>query len=375
MELISLIMRNVSELCKLDKPDILHTHDWQTALSPAFLKTQPYLYPELKNAGTVLTIHNLGYQGVFWQHDWHLLNMDWRYFNLDYMEFYGNINFLKAGIVFTDKVTTVSPTYADEIQTQEFGFGLDGVLRTRSKALTGLLNGIDYQKWNPEIDKNIAHTYSINDPTGKIFCKAELQRIFHLPINPDIPVIAWSSRLVSQKGCDLLQQVLPEMMADNIQFVLLGDGDPNYSEFFKKLPANYPGKVGVHIGYHDGLMRSIVAGADFLLLPSRYEPCGLTQLYGLRYGTPSIVRSTGGLKDTIQEFNPKSAKGNGFLFCKYEADEFLAAIRHALTCYENKSDRLSIIKNAMKSDFSWAKSAQSYKVMYLTMLGHLQKKG
>jgi starch synthase len=360
--------RAVLELCKHYPPDILHAHDWEAALSIAFLKTQPKLYPELKHTHTVLTIHNLGYQGVFWKQDWHLLNIDWRYFNSDYLEFYGKINFLKAGIVFADKITTVSPSYSQEIQTHEFGFGLDGVLRTRTKSLTGILNGIDYHQWNPEIDNKIEQTYSADDLTGKAKCKAELQKIFRLPNSPDSTVIGWVSRLVPQKGCDLLLHVLPEILIKNIQFVMLGDGDTQYSDKFKQLPAAYPGKAGVHIGYHGTLMRNIVAGSDFLLLPSRYEPCGLTQLYGLRYGTPSVVRATGGLKDSIHEYDLESGRGTGFLFDKYEVEEFKAAILRALSLYERKDIWKTIIRNAMRTNVSWTKSAHSYKELYLNLL-------
>ncbi|HXY74398.1 MAG TPA: glycogen synthase GlgA [Dehalococcoidales bacterium] len=367
-ERFTFFSRAVLELCKHFSPDILHANDWETALSITFLKTQRGLYPELHHTRTVLTIHNLGYQGIFWKPDWHILNLEWRFFTSEYLEFYGKINFLKAGIVFADRVTTVSPSYAQEIQTQEFGFGLDGVLRARAKSLTGILNRIDYHEWNPAIDNKIKQTYSTDDLTGKARCKSELQKFFHLPSSPETPIIGWVSRLVSQKGCDLLQQVLPELLTKNIQFVLLGDGDTQYSDIFKQLPSAYPNKAGVHIGYDDALMRNIVAGSDFLLLPSRYEPCGLTQLYGLRYGTPSVVRATGGLKDSIHEFHPESGTGTGFLFEKYEAKEFEAAISRALSCYEQKNNWNSIIKNAMKTDVSWKKSAHVYKELYTNLL-------
>jgi starch synthase len=356
--------RAVLEVLKSDPPDILHAHDWQTALSVVFLKAQPEQYPELANTKAVFTVHNLGYQGVFWNLDWHLLNLDWRFFSSQYLEFFGKINFLKGSAVFADRVTTVSPTYAEEIATDEYGFGLEGVFREKAKDLTGILNGIDYQVWNPETDANIAHTYSVDDLTGKIICKAELQKAFGLQENPDAPLIGMVKRLTSQKGCDLVAMAMNTLMERDIQFVLLGDGEKYYTELFEGMTEKYPGKIGVQMAFDELKVHKIIAGADLILVPSRYEPCGLTQMYGLRYGTVPVVRITGGLKDTIEEFNPETGKGNGFLFSLNEVPDLLTVIDRALECYQRKDLWVILLKNGMKEDFSWKKSARLYKEIY-----------
>ena len=356
--------RAVLEVLRSDPPAILHAHDWQTALSIVFLKAQPELYPEFANTKTAFTVHNLGYQGVFWNLDWHLLNLDWRFFSSQYLEFFGKINFLKGGVVFADRVTTVSPTYAEEITTDEYGFGLEGVFREKAKDLIGILNGIDYQVWNPETDANIARTFSIDDLTGKTVCKAELQRAFGLQENPDVPLIGMVTRLTSQKGCDLVAMAMSALMERDIQFVLLGDGEKYYTELFEGMIEKYPGKIGVQMAFDELKVHTIVAGADILLVPSRYEPCGLTQMYGLRYGAVPVVRVTGGLKDTVEEFNPEAGKGDGFLFSLNEVPDLLAAIDRALECYQRKDLWAILIKNGMRENFSWEKSARLYKEMY-----------
>ncbi|HEX9897378.1 MAG TPA: glycogen synthase GlgA [Dehalococcoidales bacterium] len=360
--------RAVLEILKNDPPAILHAHDWQTALSIAFLKAQPELYPELASTKTVFTVHNLGYQGVFWNLDWHLLNLDWRFFSSQYLEFFNKINFLKGGVVFADRVTTVSPTYAEEITTTEYGFGLEGVFQEKAKGLTGILNGIDYKVWNPETDANIAHTFSFDDLAGKTICKAELQKAFGLQENPDVPLIGMVTRLTSQKGCDLVAMAMNALMERDIQLVLLGDGEKYYTELFEGMTEKYPGKIGVQMAFDELKVHKIIAGADFILIPSRYEPCGLTQMYGLRYGTVPVVRATGGLKDTIQEFNPEVGTGNGFLFSLNEVHDFLAAIDRALECYQQKDLWTTLIQNGMKENFSWEKSARLYKEVYSKLL-------
>ena len=363
-ERFTFFSRVALEILKSDPPAILQAHDWQSALSIVFLETQPERYPELDATRTLFTIHNLGYQGMFWRHDWHLLNLDWRFFSPPYLEFYDKINFLKGGIVFADGVSTVSPTYADEIETAVYGFGLEGIFQSREKETTGILNGIDYRVWNPETDTIIAHTYSGDDLTGKAVCRASLQKLFGLQENPDVPLIGMVTRLTSQKGCDLLEAAMSTIMARNVQFVLLGSGEKRYADLFSGMPAQYPGRMGVQVAFDEAKVHTIIAGADFLLIPSRYEPCGLTQLYGMRYGTPAVARATGGLKDTIQEFNAETKTGNGFLFGKYEAGDFIAAIDLALDHYEHKDEWNALVRNAMKASFSWDKSARAYRDLY-----------
>jgi len=359
--------RAALELLRHDPPTILHANDWQTALAVVFLKAQPELYPELSATKTLFTIHNLGYQGLFWNLDWHLLNLDWRYFTHRCLEYYNNINFLKGGIALADKLTTVSPAYAREIQTPEFGFGLDGILHERAGDLTGILNGIDYKDWNPETDGCLPQTYSVDDLTGKAMCKKALQKEYGLEVDSETPLIGWVSRLTSQKGCDLLESATDSILSKKCQFVMLGTGDKQYTELFSRLPEEYPGRVGVHIGFDDELVHKVFAGADFLLIPSRYEPCGLTQIQGLRYGTPSIVRAVGGLKDTIEEFKPGDGTGTGFLFNTFDVQDFIAAIERALDCFNRKDEWTTLVKNAMRMDYSWKKSARMYKELYKKM--------
>ena len=353
--------RGVLELLRhLGAPEVLHAHDWQTALAIAFLKAQPERYPGLATIRTAFTVHNLGYQGLFPPDQWPLLNLDRSLFGPRHFEFYGNINFLKAGLVFADAVTTVSPTYAREIQTAEYGFGLDGVLRERGSHLFGILNGADYDVWNPQIDRSIARSYGPEDVSGKQACKAELQKLFDLPINPDAPLLGSVSRLASQKGFDLIEAVADDLMERDLQFVLVGSGDQHYQELFRTLATRYPGKLSVKIAFDEKLAHQVEAGADMFLMPSRYEPSGLNQLYSLKYGTIPIVRATGGLKDSVQEFDPSTRAGTGFVFEPYESAAFLAAVDRALSTYCQKDQWAALMQNAMRADFSWTHSAAEY---------------
>jgi len=362
--------RAIPEVLKLEKPAIFHAHDWQSALAVTFLKAQPYLYPQLSSMKAVFTVHNLGYQGLFGYSDWHLLNLEGRFFTPRYLEYYGKINFLKGGLVFADRITTVSPTYAEEIKTAEQGFGLDGVFRERAQDLVGILNGADYEIWNPEIDTLISQKYSPDNLSGKKSCKADLQRTFNLGIDPDIPLIGMVSRLTTQKGFDLLEKAMDELLSRNIQFVLLGAGDKSYERIFCKMPERFPGRVGVEIAFNEALSHKIIAGSDLLLMPSRYEPSGLTQIYSLRYGTIPIVRATGGLRDTITEFDSETGKGNGFIFVPYEVPALLQALDRALSLRQQGKEWSTIMKNAMRADFSWARSARLYANIYHGLAGH-----
>jgi starch synthase len=363
-ERFTFFSRALLEVLRGDPPQILHCHDWQSALAICFLKAQPHFYPELSTTKTVITIHNLGYQGLFWHPDWHLLNLDQSLFSPRFLEFYGKINFLKGGIVFADVITTVSPTYAKEIQTPDQGFGLDGVFRERAADVIGILNGADYQIWNPETDPFISKKYGVEAPSGKWICKADLQRRFGLPEKPEVPLIGMITRLAAQKGFDLLEPALDALFGRELQLVLLGTGDRKYQELFSQVPARFPGKAGVRITFDDVLAHQIEAGADLFLMPSLYEPSGLNQIYSLKYGTIPIVRATGGLMDSVQEFNPKAGRGNGFVFVPYQVPAFLEAVDRALILFRRKPEWKTLMKNAMAADFSWDRSARSYLDLY-----------
>lgn len=352
--------------------DVLHCHDWQTALAPLFLRADTARYPGLENIRTVLTIHNLGYQGLFWHLDWHLLNLDWRYFSPDYVEFYGKINYLKGGIVSADAITTVSPTYAREIQTPEFGCGLEGVLVARQDALLGILNGVDYAEWSPERDRHIAQHYSVDQLMGKAACKADVQAAVGLPVNAEEPLIGIVSRLAAQKGFDLLSDIAPQLLQRRLQVVVLGSGDATYQELFTALAQRHKNRLAVRIAFDNALAHKIEAGSDMFLMPSHYEPCGLNQIYSLRYGTIPVVRSTGGLADTIDDFDPATGTGTGFKFVPYTSDALMACIERALHAYEYPRTWHTLVQNAMRADFSWDRSAQTYTDLYQHLISSRQ---
>ncbi|GBD11616.1 Glycogen synthase [bacterium HR23] len=362
--------RAVLEALRREPPHILHCHDWQTALAIAFLKAQPQRYPELAGVKTVFTVHNLGYQGLFWHLDWHLLELPWEFFTPHFMEFYGRINFLKGGLVFADAITTVSPTYAQEVQTPEYGFGLEGVFRERRDALVGILNGVDEQVWNPQTDAFIAQRYNRRSVVaGKRACKADLKKTLGLTADERVPLIGMVSRLVEQKGLDLVMEGWQALLDIGVQFVLLGQGEERYESFVREAVAHHPGQVGAHLAFDDALAHKIMAGADMLLMPSRYEPSGLTQMYALRYGTVPIVRATGGLKDTVQEYDPSTGQGTGFLFERYTAEAMLEAVGRALALYRRRREWIRLVRNGMGADFSWRRSAQEYLAVYQRLVG------
>jgi len=345
-------------------PDVLHCHDWQTALAPVFLRADGGRYPELDGVRTVLTVHNLGYQGLFWHFDWHLLNLDWRYFTPEWLEFYGKINYLKGGLVCADAITTVSPTYAREIQTPEFGHGLDGVLVARRNALLGILNGVDYNDWSPERDTFIAQHYSADDLDGKAACKADLQATVGLPQDPQVPVLGIVSRLVDQKGFDLIAEIARRLLRKRVQVVVLGSGDAKYQELMHELARTSTKRLAVRVAFDNALAHKIEAGSDMFLMPSRYEPCGLNQIYSLRYGTIPIVRATGGLEDSIIDVDAGGSQGTGFKFTDYSGAALLACIERALRLYRKPAAWRTLMRNAMHADFSWDRSAQAYAELY-----------
>ncbi len=350
-------------------PDVVHVHDWQAALAPAFLAAGRAVYPELARTRTVSTVHNLAYQGRFWEADWHLLNLDRRLFSIDGLEFHGYINFLKAGLVFADAVTTVSPRYAEEIRSPAFGEGLDGVLRMRAPDLHGILNGVDYAVWDPATDGAIAARYDRRDRSGKARCKAALQEAMGLDVRADVSLLGVISRLAVQKGIDLVVEVAAELLkTSDVQFAILGSGDPQLEGALLRLRDQAPRRVALHLGFDDALAHRIEAGADVFLMPSRYEPCGLSQLYSLRYGTVPIVHATGGLADTVKDYDATADSGTGFSFAPLRRELFLTAIRRALTTWRDPARWRGIVDRGMAADFSWDVAAARYRALYETVL-------
>ena len=346
------------------KPDLIHAHDWQTALVPAFLKTKLAGDPFFKRTKTLLTIHNMAYQGHFLESEFSSLEVDPALFSIGAFEYYGRINLLKAGIIFADAISTVSPMYAKEIQTKDYGYGLEGVVKKRHAHLRGILNGIDTDLWNPEKDKQIKKHYSSKDPKGKDICKADLQKRCRLKVDPEIPLFGIVSRLTEQKGIDTLSEIADAFLSKNVQFALLGDGESVYERGFKNIAARHPKNTAVFLGFNAAEAQTIYAGSDFFLMPSRFEPCGLGQLISLRYGTLPIVRRTGGLADTIVDVDADPKKGNGFVFTDHGSGKFLRAIDRAIGVFHDKKRFNALRKHAMNADFSWEKSAAEYKKFY-----------
>lgn len=355
-------------------PDIVHCNDWQAGLTPVFLKTIYAGKKCFKNTKVIMTIHNLAYQGLFWHWDMKLTGLDWSLFNWKQLEFYGKINFLKGGIVFSDIITTVSKTYAQEIQTPEFGAGLDGVLRERSKDLYGIINGIDYNIWNPETDGYIAANYGVKNLSGKRLCKKALQKKYKLS-EKESPIIGMITRLTDQKGLDLVVNKFQDLMEANLQFILLGTGDQRYQELFQDYAKKYQNKVAVNFSFDEQSAHEIEAGADIFLMPSRFEPCGLNQLYSLKYGTVPVVRNTGGLADTIKDVSTESVyngKVNGFSFKEYSSEPLLNTITKAICLFKDKTQWLKLMKNGMEQDWSWERSAKEYFCLYEKIIGDRQ---
>jgi len=351
----------------LPKVDILHCHDHQTGLAAAYLQRFYRGHPTLARTGTVFTIHNMGYQGVFPADTMARTGLNpAEFFPLSPFEFYGMLNFMKVGVVFSDAVTTVSETYASEIQqSAEFGYGLEGVVRSRLDPPVGILNGIDYECWNPATDPLLVARYSWDELEKKRINKQVVLREFGLDEGRlDRPLVAMISRIDVQKGVDLLIAVLGDLLAQDLAFVMLGAGNKETESQIQTILAKYPRKAALNVGYDDRLAHLIEAGADIFLMPSKYEPCGLNQMYSMRYGTVPVVRATGGLSDTVQEFDPNTGKGTGFRFGPYDALHFKEAINRALRYWADKRAWRRIISNGMQSDFSWARSARRYAELY-----------
>ena len=349
------------------QPDIIRCNDWQTGLIPAYIKTMYNHDPFFKNIKTVFTIHNLAYQGTFPAASFEKTGLPEAEFGKEGVEFYGKLNFMKAGLVYSDVITTVSEKYAEEIcSTEEFGCGLEGVLQKRKAHLHGIINGIDYNIWNPETDGLIVKRYDMRTLEGKQENKKELLEKFGLTYKENVPLVGIISRLVDQKGLDLIKEIADDFMKLDVQFVMLAAGEKRYQDYFESLHKKYPTKMGLYIGYNDELAHLIEAGCDMYLMPSRYEPCGLNQLYSLKYGTVPIVRATGGLDDTIQDVD--SGNGTGFKFKKYDSKELFKTIQRALKMYHDPAAWKKIMKNGMQQDFSWESSAKKYTNLYRNLV-------
>jgi starch synthase len=344
--------------------DVCNCHEWQSGLVPLYFRTLYQNSPFCKNLATVFTVHNVGYQGIFWHYDMALTGLGWEYFTPKLLEFYGKINLEKGGLVTADIINTVSRQYRQEILTPEFGFGLEGVFQDRAADLFGILNGVDYENWDPAHDTYIAATYDAKDLRGKDACKLELIKHFGLKIPLEQPLLGMTTRLNERKGLELVQAIMPRLVADNIGFVLQGTGEERYQYAFTELRNHYPDSVGVEIGYTEELAHKIIAGADIFLMPSRYEPCGLDQLYCLRYGTIPVVRAVGGLEETIVEYNSASGQGTGFKFSTFDPEELLAAIKRALSLFKNPSAWELVRQQAMGQEFSWPQAAAQYVEIY-----------
>lgn len=350
------------------KPHVIHAHDWQAGLTVAlkyFAKNDYF-----KKAATVFTIHNLAYQGLFPKESMELFGLPDQAFDQDSgVALFDQVSLLKAGLAYADAITTVSEKYAMEIQTEELGFAMDGFIKARAEKLTGITNGVDYSEWNPKTDRFIAGNYSAKDLSGKAECKKDLLEEFGLPEDLiEYPLFGIVSRLVEQKGFDLAAEIVPDIAAHGGALVVLGTGDPAIEKNFLDLAKQFPERVSVKIDFQESLAHKIEAGSDFFLMPSRFEPCGLNQLYSLKYGTPPVVRAVGGLDDTVKEFYPKSERGNGFKFNETLPEALLKSVAKAMDVYSNPKWLSAIRKNAMAEDYSWTKQGRKYVMLYNRLL-------
>ncbi|EOR23782.1 glycogen synthase [Niallia nealsonii AAU1] len=353
-----------------DYPDIIHCHDWHTAMIPFLLNVDYKWKKEYSNIKTVFTIHNLQFQGILPREVLgDLFNLNDYYFTADNLEFYGNVNLMKGGLIATDKITTVSPTYKNEIQTEYYGEKLNNVLKQRESDLYGIINGIDEETYNPETDPGITANYTVTSLEKKQENKKFIQQKFGLKEDPEVPIICMITRLTSQKGLELVRHVFHEIMEEDVQFLVLGTGDPEFENFFREMEYTYSDKCKAYIGFDENLAHQIYAGADLFLMPSKFEPCGLGQLIALRYGNIPIVRETGGLNDTVFSYNELTEEGNGFSFTNFNAHDMLFTIRRGIGFYkEHKEVWHKLMKNAMSMDNSWAQSAFKYNQLYAELI-------
>ena len=351
------------------QPDIIHCNDWQTGLVPAYLKTIYNNDPFYDNIRTVFTIHNMAYQGVFPISSFNKTSLPQELLSENGLVAYGNINLLKAGLLFADALTTVSERYAQEIQcSAEFGYGLQGVVSMRKNDLVGIINGIDYSVWDPAVDERIPHHYDSKSLDSKLENKKALLASVGLPFDESVPLIGMISRLADQKGLDIIGAILDQMMGMALQFVVLGTGERRYHDMLERARRAFPDKMAIYLGFNNELAHLVEAGSDMFLMPSRYEPCGLNQMYSLAYGTVPIVRATGGLDDTIEPVDPSSGTGTGFKFTNYDSGELLWTIQHAVHLFADKTLWRQVMKNGMSKDFSWESSAKKYVHLYRSIL-------
>ena len=342
-------------------PDVVHAHDWHSAAAIIAMRANDALRPRFKKALSVFTIHNLAFQGIGKREDFALLNLDAPYFSVDFLEFYSHLNLMKGAIVLSDGASTVSPTYAHEVITDpELGFGLEGVLRDKGENFVGILNGADYDEWDPAHDREIAATYSAAKPDGKRICTRALRDLLKLPHREDWPVVGMVTRMTGQKGVDLLRDALDAMMRLDLQLVMLASGDAVLERFFKDAELRYPEKLRVIVQFNNTMAHRIQAGSDAFLMPSRFEPCGLTQMYALRYGSAPVVRATGGLRDTVSEFDPAGGAGNGFVFEKFDTAEMVAALGRMVAMFRDRVTWRRLMQNCFAADFSWERAARQY---------------
>lgn len=345
-------------------PEIVHCHDWQTGLIPVYLKNREFRGSRFKKIRTVFTVHNLAYQGNFPPDSLPVTGLGWEHFRFDLLEFYGKVSFIKGGLVFADAITTVSERYVREIQTKEFGCGLDAVLRERAIDLHGIVNGINPAEWDPSVESGLAANFSSSNLTGKAACKAALQKENDFIQDEKIPLFAFISRLVSQKGLDILIPAMETLAGMEIQLLVLGTGEERYHQALRDLAKKYRDWLRVHIVFDPSVAKQMYAGSDFFLLPSLYEPCGLGQMIALRYANIPIVREIGGLADTVSEFNPVSGVGNGFVFQEYRPEALVDAMRRAIKVFKKKKEWQQLQQNAFACDFSWEASAKKYVELY-----------
>jgi starch synthase len=353
------------------EPDVIHAHDWHASVLPIVIRADPALQPAFANTVSVFTIHNLAFQGIYPRADYELLNLAPGYFSIDGLEFFGRMNLMKGAIMLADAASTVSPTYAREVTTgPELGFGLEGVLRARGDRFVGILNGADYNEWNPATDTFVAARYSASDYSrNKAICTRELRKIADFPVVDRRPLVGMVTRMTPQKGFDLLSDALDAIMAVDLQLVILGSGDSATEKRFKQAEQHYRDKLRVIIGFDNPVAHKVQAGCDMFLMPSRFEPCGLTQMYALKYGTAPVVRSTGGLADTVREFDPQTGTGDGFVFARYEPDAIVGALARAVSVFNRPELWQRLVQNCFAADFSWNHAAESY----LELFGRLRR--
>jgi len=365
-ERFTMFCRAVIESSKrFGPPDVFHVHDWQTSLIPVLLRSLYSHDATFALTGTVLTIHNIGYQGLFPNSVIPKLLLPWSLFTMDRLEFYDKVNFLKGGIVYSDYVTTVSRTYAKEIQAYDFAFGLADTVSKKRDRLIGIVNGADYGEWNPAADRYLPARFSGSDLSGKANCKEALLEQYGISkARLQSPIIGIISRFAAQKGFDLIETALPRLLREDVVLVVLGTGDKHYEAMFQTLRRSFPDRLSVKIAYDNSLAHLVEAGSDIFLMPSHYEPCGLTQIYSMRYGTVPVVRATGGLEDTVEQWNSKTRTGTGFKFARYDPAQLIVAVRQALSTFKNKEDWKQLMLNGMSQNFSWEQPAREYVSVY-----------